>query len=87
MVCFYPYSCLALPVALVDCQMKGCELRLRHVCQGGYVAMHEIDLDEAELNICRDCVDKIWMGGKPEKLKKVQHSTVYRTKDLEEDKE
>ena len=27
------------------------------------------------------------MGGKPEKLKMVQHSTVYRTDELEEDEE
>ena len=47
MVCSYRSSCLDLPVALVDCQMKGCELRL-HLCQGGYVAMHEIYLDGAE---------------------------------------
>ena len=35
--------------------------------------MYEIDLDEAERKICHNCVDKIWMGGKPEKLKMVQH--------------
>ena len=40
------------------------------------MAMHEIDLDGAELKICRKCVDKIWMGGNPDKSKKVQHSTV-----------
>ena len=79
MVCYYPSSCLDLPVALVCFQMKGYELRLHHVWQVYYVAMHEIDLDGSELEICRDCVDKLWMGGKPEKLKKVQHITVYRT--------
>ena len=79
MVCSHRSSCLELPVALVDCQMKGCESILHHVRQGGYMAMHDIDLDEAERKICHNCVDKIWMGGKPEKLKKVQHSTVYRT--------
>ena len=47
--------------------------------------MHEIDIDEAELNICRDCVDELWMGGKPEKSKNVKHSTMYRTDELEED--
>ena len=66
-------------MALVDCQMKVCESLLHHVCQGGYMAMHEIDLDGAEFNICCNRVDKLWMGGKPDKLKKVQHSTVYRT--------
>ena len=74
-------------MALVDCQMKVCESRLYHVCQGEYVAMHDIDLDGAELNICRDCVDKIWMGGKTDKLNKVQHSTVYRTEKSEGDEE
>ena len=77
MVCSYGSSCLDLPVALVDFQMKGCELRLHHVCQGGYVAMHAINLDGAEQNICHNCVDEPWMGGKPKKLKMVQNSTVY----------
>ena len=76
MVCYYRYSCLDLPVVLVDFQMEGCALRLYHVCQGGYVAMHEIDLYGAEQNIFCDCVDELWMGGKAEKLKKVVHSTV-----------
>ena len=43
------------------------------------MAMHEINLDGAELKICRKCVDELWMGGKSEKLNKLQHSTVYRT--------
>ena len=77
-MCSYGSSCLELPVALVGCQIKGFELRLRHVCQGGYVDMYDIDLDGAERKIFHNCVDQIWMGGKPEKLKKVQHSTVYR---------
>ena len=87
MVCSYRSSCLDLPVALVDCQMKGCELRLHHGCQGEYVAMHEINLDGAEWKICRECVDDLWMGGKNEKLKMVQHITVYRTDEVEEDEE
>ena len=49
--------------------------------------MHEIDLDGAEQKICRECIDDLQMGGKPEKPKMVQHSTVYRTDELEEDKE
>ena len=49
--------------------------------------MHDIDFDGSELKICCDCVEKLWMGGNPEKLKKVQHSTVYRTYELEEGKE
>ena len=56
-------------MVIVGCQMKGCESRLHHVCWGEYVAMHEINPDGAELRIYRD---------KPEKLKKVQHSTVYQ---------
>ena len=68
MVCSYCSFCLELIVALVDCQMKGYESRLHHVCKGEYVAMHEIDLDGSELEICRNCVDEIWMGGKPEKF-------------------
>ena len=87
MVCSYRSSCLDLPVVLVDCHMKGCESRFHHVCQGGYVDMHAVDLDRAEFKICHNCVDEIWMGGKPKKLKMVQHSTVYRTYELEEDEE
>ena len=83
-VCSYRSSCLDLPMALVGCQMKGCGLRLHHVYQGGYGAVHEIDLDGAELKICRNFVDELWIGGKPEKWKKVQHSTVYITEKLEE---
>ena len=79
MVCSYLSSCLDLLVALVDCQMKGCELRLRHVCQREYVAMHVVDIYGAERNICHNCVDELWMGSKPNKLKKVQHNTVYKT--------
>ena len=84
MVCSYYSSCLELPLALVDFQIKGYDSRLHHVYQGEYVDIHEIDLDRAELKICRECVDEIWMGEKPEKLKKVQHSTVYRTDELED---
>ena len=54
MMCSYRSYCLDLPVALVDFQMKGCESRLHHVCQGGYVAMHDLELDGAERKICRD---------------------------------
>ena len=49
--------------------------------------MHAIDLDGVEQNICHNFVDELWMGGKPDKLKKVVHSTVYRTDELEEDEE
>ena len=85
MACSYRSSCLGLPVALVDCHMKGCESRLHHVCQGGYVAMHDIKLDGAEWKIFRECVDDLQMGGKPEKLKIAQHSNVYITDESEED--
>ena len=87
MVCSYRSSCFDLPVALVDFHMKGCESRLHHVCQGESVDMHEIELDGAEQKICRECIDDLRMGGKPEKSKMVQHSTVYRSDELEEDKE
>ena len=87
MVCSYPYYCIDLTVKLVYYQMERCALRLHHVCQGEYVAMHEINLDGAERNICHDFVDKIWMGGKPETLKKVGHNTVYRAEELEEEEE
>ena len=79
MVCYYCYSCIDLPVALVDFQMEGCPLRLHQVCQGEYVDMNEIDLDVGEQNICRDCVDKIRDRGKSYTLKKVGDSTVYGT--------
>ena len=49
--------------------------------------MHAINIDRAEFKICHNCVDEIWMGGKSKKLKMVQHSTVYRTDELEEDEE
>ena len=43
MVFSYRYSCLDLPVALVDFQVEGFPLRLRHVCQGGgYVILNYI---------------------------------------------
>ena len=51
------------------------------------MAMHEIKLDGAERKICRYFVDKLRMGGKPDKLKKVVHSNVYRTEKLDEDEE
>ena len=72
---------------LVDFQMEVCESCLHHICQGEYVAMHGIDLDGAEQNIFRNCVDELRMGGKPDKLKNVGHSTVYRTDKSEEDEE
>ena len=31
------------------------------------MAMHEINIDGAERNICHDCVDELWIGGKTEK--------------------
>ena len=46
---------------------------------GGVCAIHEIGLDGADREICRDCADDIWSGGNPEKLKKVGQSTVYRS--------
>ena len=66
-------------MTFVDCQVEGCTSRLYHICQGGYVARHDIDFDGAEQKICHDCVDELWMVGKPKKMKKVGNSTVYRT--------
>ena len=51
------------------------------------MAMHVINLDGAEQKICRGCVEKLRIGGKPEKLNNLGHSTVHRTEKLEEDKE
>ena len=39
------------------------------------MAMHEIELDGVERNICHNCVDELRVGGNPDKLKKVGHST------------
>ena len=58
-MCSYRSSCLGLPVALVDFQMKGYELRLHHVYQGEYVAMQEIELDGLERKIFRECIDNL----------------------------
>ena len=51
------------------------------------MAMHEIELDGSERNICRECIDDLSMGGKFEKSKMMQDSTVYRMDELEEDEE
>ena len=59
MVCSYCSYFLKLSVELVYCQEKGCTLRLHHVCQVDYMAMHEIDLEEVERNIYHICVDKL----------------------------
>ena len=50
------------------------------------MAIHDIEIDGLERKICRECIYDLRMGGKPEKLKMMQHSTVYRTDELEEDK-
>ena len=51
------------------------------------MAMHEINIGGSDQKICHDCVNKLCMGGKPEKLKKVGHRTVYRTDESEKDEE
>ena len=71
MVCSCHYSCIYLPVALVDFQLEGCPLLLHHVCQGWYVLLDDIDFDGAEQKICRNCVDELRVRGKSETLKKV----------------
>ena len=76
MVCSCHSSCLDLTVSIVYFQMEGCTLRLYHICQGGYVAMHKIDLDLSERKLFRDCVEKIWMRGEPDTFNKVVHITV-----------
>ena len=76
MMCSYYYSCIDLPLEHVGRHMEVCASILYHVYQGRYVAMYDIYLDRAEHTICRGCVDNLWMGGKPDKLKKVGHRTV-----------
>ena len=44
--------------------------------RGGYVAMHEIELDGLERNICRECIEELLMRDKSEKSKMMQDSTV-----------
>ena len=51
---------------------------------GEYVVLNNIDFDRAERNICLDCVDKLWGGGKSETLKQVGYSTVSKTYESEE---
>ena len=51
------------------------------------MSMHDIDLDRAEQKICLDFFDELCMEGKPEKLNKVGHSTVYSMDESEEDEE
>ena len=87
MVCSYRSSCLDLPVTVVDFQVEGCPSILKHIYQGGYVAMNEIDLDGGERKIFCDCVDGIRGQVKSETLKKVGDSTMYGTDGSEEDEE
>ena len=86
MVCSYGSSCINLTVALVYCQTEVCALRLYHVFQGEYVDMHEIGFYGVERKIFCDCVDKLWMVCKPEKLKNVVQNNVNRTEKPEENK-
>ena len=76
MVCSYRSYFIDLPVSLVDFQVEGFLSRLHHVCQEEYMDMNGIDLDGGERKNCRDCVDKIWVRGKSETLKKVGDITV-----------
>ena len=71
MVCSYCFSCLDLPVELVDCQVEGCSSCLHHVCQGRYGVLNHIDFDGAERKIYHNCVDKLQVGGKSYTFKKV----------------
>ena len=49
--------------------------------------MHEIELTGSEQKICCECIDDLRMGGKFEKWKMMQDSTVYRMDELEEGEE
>ena len=64
MVCSYRYDFIYLPVALVGCLVGGCPSFLHRVCQGEYLVLNYIYLDGGEKNICCDCDDKLWGGGK-----------------------
>ena len=70
-MCSYNYSCLELPVALVDCQVGGCPLCLYQICQGGYVPLNYIDFGRAERNIYCNYADELLERGKSDTLKKV----------------
>ena len=47
------------------------------------MALHEIEFGGVEWKNISDFVDDGWIGGKPEKLKKVGHITVYNMEKLE----
>ena len=49
--------------------------------------MYEINIDGEERKICCNCVDKLRIGWKPDKLKKLEHNIVYSTEKSEEDEE
>ena len=72
-------------MALVDFLVEGRPSSLRHICQGEYVAMNEIDLDRGEQNIFRNYVDEIQGRGKSKTLNNMGSSTVYGTGKLEEE--
>ena len=82
MLCSYRYSCIDLPVVLVDFQVEGCPSCLYHIFQGEYVAMNEIDIDGGERNICHNCVQEIQGRGKSETFKKLGDRNVYGTDKL-----
>ena len=44
--------------------------------------LHEIYIDAAKRRLFGDCVDKLWMGGKPYNLKKMEDRTVEKTDEL-----
>ena len=51
------------------------------------MATKEIDIDEGERNICRNCIDEIEGQGKSEISKKMGDNTVYCTDESEENEE
>ena len=52
MACSYRSSFLDLPVALVDCQVEGCPMRLHHVFKVSFLLLNYIDFDRGERKIC-----------------------------------
>ena len=86
-VCSCRSFCIDLPVALVDCQAEGCPSRLHHVCQGGYVVLHDIDFEGAERKICHHFFDDLRVWVNSEAFNNLLYSTLYGMDVTEEDEE
>ena len=61
----------------VDCQMEGCAITLASRLSGGsiWMCMRSVSTERSEIFVVIVC-DKLPMGGKHEKLKKVGNSAV-----------